>query len=121
MSVSQKRACPQPKPSPMSIPREPLTFSGAAPTIGRLFELHPSLLEAEGIEGRAMLFDVNLEVARKLAASRDLSYLPLRKYPTSGFDLSVVADSKTPVARHSRSAGRLRRLRSRSHRFHPPI
>jgi phenylalanyl-tRNA synthetase beta chain len=67
-------------------------------TIGRLFELHPSLLEAEGIGGRAMLFDINLEVARKLAASRDLSYLPLRRYPTSDFDLSVVADSKTPVA-----------------------
>jgi phenylalanyl-tRNA synthetase beta chain len=66
--------------------------------IGRLFELHPSLLEAEGIEGRAMLFDVDLERARKLAGSQDLSYIPLRKYPTSGFDLSVVADIKTPAA-----------------------
>ena len=26
-----------------------------------------------------------------------VSYTPLRKYPTSGFDLSVVADLKTPV------------------------
>lgn len=66
--------------------------------IGRLFELHPSVLEVEGIGGRAMLFDVDLEAARKLAASRDTNYMPLRRYPTSGFDLSVVAATKTPVA-----------------------
>lgn len=66
--------------------------------IGRLFELHPSLLEAEGIEGRAMLFDVNLELSRQLAATRDVKYVPLRKYPTSAFDLSVVTAIKTPVA-----------------------
>ncbi len=65
--------------------------------IGRLFELHPSLLEAEGIVGRAMLFDVDLEAAQDLAASRVIKYSPLRKYPTSGFDLSVVADLKVPV------------------------
>jgi phenylalanyl-tRNA synthetase beta chain len=67
--------------------------------IGRIFELHPSLLQEEGVEGRAMLFDVNLETAQKIAESRALSYTPLRKYPTSGFDLSVVADLKTPVSR----------------------
>lgn len=65
--------------------------------IGRLFELHPLLLQQEGIEGRAMLFDVDLETAQRLAESRPVSYTPLRKYPTSGFDLSVVADLKTPV------------------------
>lgn len=67
--------------------------------IGRLFELHPSLLEAEGIGGRAMLFDVNLEIAENLDAEQDLKYTPLRKYPTSGFDLSVVTSLETPVAR----------------------
>ncbi|MFL6352828.1 MAG: phenylalanine--tRNA ligase subunit beta [Bryobacteraceae bacterium] len=67
--------------------------------VGRIFELHPSLLQEEGIEGRAMVFDVDLETARKLAETRELRYKPLRKYPTSGFDLSVVADLKTPVQR----------------------
>ena len=65
--------------------------------IGRIFELHPLLFQQEGIEGRAMLFDVDLEIAQGLAESRTISYTPLRKYPTSGFDLSVVADLKTPV------------------------
>jgi phenylalanyl-tRNA synthetase beta chain len=65
--------------------------------IGRIFELHPSLLKEEGIEGRAMLFDVDLDSAQKIAANRVFKYAPLRKYPTSGFDLSVVADLRMPV------------------------
>ncbi len=67
--------------------------------LGRLFELHPSLLQAEGIEGRAVLFDVDLELAQNLAASRILKYAPPRRYPTSGFDLSIVTALKTPVDR----------------------
>jgi phenylalanyl-tRNA synthetase beta chain len=65
--------------------------------IGRIFELHPLLLQEEGIGGRAMLFDADLETAQRLAASCAVTYTPVRKYPTSGFDLSVVADLKMPV------------------------
>jgi len=36
--------------------------------IGRLFELHPSLLQAESIEGRAMFFDIDLIEAQKIAS-----------------------------------------------------
>lgn len=65
--------------------------------VGRMFELHPSLLQEEGIEGRAVLFDVDLWLTQQLAAAVPVKYKPLRKYPTSGFDLSVVAGLKTPV------------------------
>ena len=66
--------------------------------IGRLFELHPSLLQAEGLEGRAVFFDIDLAEAQKIGSeSPAFRYTPLRKYPTSGFDLSVVTDLKTPV------------------------
>ncbi len=65
--------------------------------IGRLFELHPSLLEEQGVEGRAVFFDVDLSRALTITSQQQVSYTPLRKYPTSGFDLSVVADAKTPV------------------------
>jgi phenylalanyl-tRNA synthetase beta chain len=65
--------------------------------IGRIFELHPSLLQEEGIEGRAVLFDVDLQLTEKLSASLVKKYVSLRKYPTSGFDLSVVAERKVPV------------------------
>ncbi len=66
-------------------------------TIGRLFELHPALLAGEGLEGRAFLFDVDLDASQQLATI-PVNYVPLRKYPTSGFDLSVVADLHRPVA-----------------------
>lgn len=67
--------------------------------IGRLFELHPSLLAAEGIEGRAVFFDVDLAVCLRLASENPKLYKPLRRYPTSGFDLSVVAGSKVPIGK----------------------
>lgn len=66
--------------------------------VGRLFELHPALLEREGIEGRAILFDVDLRNTLDVQARYQRKYVPSRKYPTSGFDLSVVTDLKTPVS-----------------------
>ena len=54
--------------------------------IGRLFELHPSLLVEEGVEGRAVFFDVDLRQALEISSQRPVSYTSLRKYPTSGFD-----------------------------------
>ncbi len=66
--------------------------------IGRIFEIHPSLLRAERIEGRAMFFDVDLLKALAVQSTLTTMYQPLRRYPTSGFDLSVVTDLHTPVA-----------------------
>ncbi len=78
-------------------PTRTATVEWRGETIGRLFELHPGLLAAEGLEGRAFLFDVDLDAGQSLAAI-EVKYVPLRKYPTSGFDLSVVADLRRPVA-----------------------
>jgi phenylalanyl-tRNA synthetase beta chain len=66
-------------------------------TIGRLFELHPFLLSAEKIEGRAFFFDVNLDQAQAMQDAA-MKYKPLRRHPTSGFDLSVIAELRRPVA-----------------------
>ena len=66
-------------------------------SIGRLFELHPSLLRNEGITGRAMVLDVDIDAAMPLALARVAMYTPLRKFPTSGFDLSLVTELRTPV------------------------
>ncbi len=65
--------------------------------IGRLFELDPSVLQAEGLEGRAFVFDVDLPPALRIAVTSAIRYEPLRKFPTSGFDLSVVCDLHTPA------------------------
>ncbi len=54
--------------------------------VGRLFELHPSLVET----GRAAILDVDLERVHVLSAG-EIHYRPVRRYPASAFDLSVVA------------------------------
>jgi phenylalanyl-tRNA synthetase beta chain len=55
-------------------------------TVGRAFELHPSLVES----GRAAVLDLDLSVVRELSAG-EMKYTPIRRYPSSAFDLSVIA------------------------------
>ena len=59
---------------------------------GRLFELHPAL----GVEGRAAVLDLDLAEMQRLD-SEERRYQPLRRFPTSAFDLSVVADLRQPA------------------------
>ena len=60
--------------------------------VGRLFELHPGLLE-----GRAAILDLDLPRVQQLRP-RDKTYTPLRRYPSSQFDLSVIAGTRELVA-----------------------
>lgn len=53
--------------------------------IGRLSELHPSLVES----GRAAVMNVNLDLLRELTPGR-AKYTPVRRFPTSAFDLSIM-------------------------------
>jgi phenylalanyl-tRNA synthetase beta chain len=64
--------------------------------VGRLFELHPKLVEA----GRAAVVDLDLRVIEELSG-KDVKFTPIRRYPSSAFDLSVIA----PLRAH---AGTLR-------------
>jgi len=61
-------------------------------TLGRLFELHPTLVE----EGRAAILDVDLAALERLQR-RERKYIPLRRYPTSAFDLSIVSALREPA------------------------
>ncbi|HEY6347747.1 MAG TPA: phenylalanine--tRNA ligase subunit beta [Bryobacteraceae bacterium] len=54
--------------------------------VGRLFEFHPRMVES----GRAAALDLDLALLENLQP-RALSYRPLRRFPASAFDLSVVA------------------------------
>jgi phenylalanyl-tRNA synthetase beta chain len=60
---------------------------------GRLFEMHPALVES----GRAAVLDVNLALVQGLAAAREVSYAPIRRFPSSAFDLSVLAGPRELV------------------------
>jgi phenylalanyl-tRNA synthetase beta chain len=57
-------------------------------TVGRLFEMHPSLME-----GRAAILYMNLEAVLALTG-REKRYTPLRRYPSSAFDLTVIAGAR---------------------------
>jgi phenylalanyl-tRNA synthetase beta chain len=57
--------------------------------VARLFELHPSMLDG----GRAAILDIDLAVVRRLAAT-ETKYVPVRRYPSSAFDLSVIAGAR---------------------------
>ena len=54
--------------------------------VGRLFELHPRFVET----GRAAILDLDLRVVESLSGGR-VKYTPIRRYPSSAFDLSVIA------------------------------
>jgi len=58
---------------------------------GRLFELHPSLAE-----GRTAMLDLDLTVVHT-ATPKEKRYTPIRRYPSSAFDLSVVARDRELV------------------------
>ncbi|MEO7145975.1 MAG: phenylalanine--tRNA ligase subunit beta [Bryobacteraceae bacterium] len=55
--------------------------------IARLFEFHPSMIET----GRAAVLDLDLALLLQLAAP-DKKLQPLRRFPASVFDLSIVTD-----------------------------
>jgi len=61
-------------------------------TVGRLFELHSSIIEA----GRAAVLDLDLRSVQRLTAG-EVKYTPIRRYPSSAFDLSVIAGLREPA------------------------
>ncbi|MFB3777421.1 MAG: phenylalanine--tRNA ligase subunit beta [Bryobacteraceae bacterium] len=61
--------------------------------MGRLFELHPSLVET----GRAAVLDLDLALLQALSSAQERRYVPIRRYPSSAFDLSVVTTPRELV------------------------
>jgi phenylalanyl-tRNA synthetase beta chain len=59
--------------------------------VGRLFALHPSLLA-----GRGAILDIDLDIVLELQPD-EKRYRPIRRYPSSAFDLSVVAGARELV------------------------
>jgi len=70
-------------------PARTATVKWRGAEVGRLFELHPSLVEA----GRAAILDLDLREVERLSAG-EVKYTPIRRYPSSAFDLSVVAGAR---------------------------
>lgn len=77
---------------PFEHPERAATIAWRGEEVGRLFELHPSL----EIKGRAALLDLDLATMEKLDSREDRRYQPLRRFPVSAFDLSIVAGLREP-------------------------
>ena len=71
---------------PFEHPARAAAISWRSSEVGRLFELHPSLVES----GRAAILDLDLHVVESLSAAQ-IRYTPIRRFPSSAFDLSVIA------------------------------
>lgn len=74
-------------------PQRTAEITGSGRVIGRLFEFHPSMIE----QGRAAVLDLDLRILQELASAQ-IKYQPLRRFPTSTFDLSVVAGPRILIA-----------------------
>jgi phenylalanyl-tRNA synthetase beta chain len=65
----------------------------AGEVVGRVFELFPTMLE----HGRAALLDMDLDALNRVPA-KERRFQPIRRFPSSAFDLSVVVNSRELVA-----------------------
>ena len=72
-------------------------FGGAADVrgvvVGRVFELHPNLVET----GRAAVIDLDITKLSE-AQTRTVKYVPVRRFPSSSFDLTVICDAREYAA-----------------------
>jgi phenylalanyl-tRNA synthetase beta chain len=60
-------------------------------SIGRLFEFHPSM-----VKGRGSVLDINLDALMRLRP-QDARYIPIGRFPSSAFDLSVIVKERALV------------------------
>jgi phenylalanyl-tRNA synthetase beta chain len=69
--------------------------------VGRLFEFHPKFVEV----GRAVVLDLNLDTVQSLPPI-EKRYKPVRRFPESAFDLSVITGKRTLVGELHQSIAR---------------
>ena len=77
-------------------PARSATIEWKGAEVGRLFELHPRLVET----GRAAVLDVDLRALEALSGA-ETKYEPIRRFPTSAFDLSVMAPLRAQAGKLS--------------------
>jgi len=80
--------------APYEHPARSANLVAGGERVGRLFELHPSLIET----GRAAVLDLDLHLLEVQGAAA-VKYTPVRRYPASAFDLSVIAGEREYASR----------------------
>lgn len=79
------------EPRPFEHPARTVEVVWNGQAVGRLFEFHPSL-----VAGRAAVLDLDLRLVESLRP-REKRYRPIRRYPSSAFDLSVITGLREPA------------------------
>jgi len=74
-------------------PARTFTVNVAGLAVGRLFEFHPNTCE-----GRGAVLDLDLK-ALENAQPKQHRYQPLRRFPSSAFDLSILTALREPVGK----------------------
>lgn len=77
---------------PFEHPQRAADVAAQGRVFGRLFEFHPSLVE----HGRAAVLDLDLRALHEFQPPA-VKYQPLRRFPSSDFDLSVVAAARARI------------------------
>ena len=68
--------------------------------LGILGEVHPTIVEGFGIEGRPVaIFELDVASLLKALPQTERHYRPISRYPSATRDLSIVVDSDVPAAR----------------------
>jgi phenylalanyl-tRNA synthetase beta chain len=86
------KAQPSPAPRDYEHPHRAADIVCGKRIIGRLFEFHPKMIET----GRGAVLDLDLMRVEQLQPTTT-RYTPLRRFPSSAFDLSVVAEPRTAI------------------------
>jgi phenylalanyl-tRNA synthetase beta chain len=84
---------PSGSPRPFEHPHRAADVHRGETVLGRLFEFHPRMIES----GRAAVLDLDLTLLQE-RQSVAASYQPIRRFPSSAFDLSVVAGPRVLIA-----------------------
>jgi phenylalanyl-tRNA synthetase beta chain len=90
--VPQMEVIPVDMPRPYEHPERAGLLICSGSEVGRLFELRPALVE----RGHAVLLEVGMDALKAVLPDAKM-YSPLRRFPTSNFDLSIVAPDRQPV------------------------
>ena len=72
-----------------------LSVGGQA--VGHVGEVVPATMRAAGLEGRACLAELNVDVLLGSLATHRSTYEPILRYPVVPFDVAVIVPRKTPA------------------------
>ncbi len=87
---------PSEKPAPYAHPKKCMDIIFRGKAIGQIFSVHPAVLKAFDIPLNTAFFELSFSELMK-AGRQTLRFRSLPKFPSMGFDVSILVDKKTTV------------------------